>query len=228
MSIRQVCPRAEELERFARGELAPAERERVDEHLAHCGLCTLLVERLPEFDSEALSDPPAALPGWERVRGRLDRRFHAYLNTTRPKPRRLLGWLRAPALAYALALALLYPAYLGLRRATAPGAVALRPALLLNLDVARAEAAPPTLDRADAGGPVVLAFSLPARAGLRYQARLLDGAGRAVAGPAEVRGGVAPGQFHLACAPGTLAVGDYRLVVNAAGERDYVFAFTVR
>lgn len=68
-------PDADELERAARGELPPADRERVADHLVECGDCAALVRRLGDLQrwadaaaSEVSARGAAAVSGTEHHR----------------------------------------------------------------------------------------------------------------------------------------------------------------
>jgi len=112
------CPSAEALERFASGRSPEREAEQIRNHIAGCGACDWVVEKAREFD-RAVESPRSSMA----------------------------AWFRRPALGYALAALLAYPAYLGItRRAPQPAAapsVDMVPALLVDVNPVRGAAPQP-------------------------------------------------------------------------------------
>lgn len=131
---------SERLSAWLDGELVPAERARVDAHLAACAECSAFLAELEAADRAAASLPAEAPDGYfdgfaARVRGRIE------AGAPEAHPRRLPAWTWAAAAA--LVLAVVTPLTL---RHTRPGPVA--------APVAEATAEPPARE---APGPATLA-----------------------------------------------------------------------
>jgi len=201
------CPGPALLARYLGGETSEAETAEVGRHLALCGVCDLLVERMKAFDETSRSSPG----------------------------RRVLGWLRTPALAYALVALLLYPAYLGTlgRRRVAelkpviPGQLPLgvEPANVLDLSPERGgkvRVSPGERDRV-----FVLSFFVPVREGVRYTAAITREDGQPVAPPRELEEHDGAGNFHLVCRRGLFPAGRYTLSVTGSDGRKFAFPFSL-
>ncbi|MEO8661757.1 MAG: hypothetical protein ABI693_25045 [Bryobacteraceae bacterium] len=207
------CPAHEVLEKYRNGELSPAMELEVSSHVEECGVCSLLMERLDAFDAAVTSS------GQSSGERQLDRRMEQFLARQRPAPRR---WRWEWALGYALALLLVYPAWLGLRpqpslRAVPPTAV------LLDLNVVRDQAPAPTLG--PGSGNVVFSFFLPAKPGEHLVAKLTDNRGSAIGAPVEFTGG--DGNYMLVYPLSMFPPGEYRLNV-VSPEGPHVFTFWSR
>ncbi len=201
------CPGPDLLARYLGGETSGSQSAGIRRHVALCGTCDLLVERMKAFDRE-----PSPGSG-----------------------RRVLAWLQAPAVAYALAAALLYPAYLGVfgrrqvpdtRPAVAqPSAPGVEPAKVLDLSPergARARVSPGESDRF-----LVLAFMVPVRGGARYSAVIIGEDGKAVAPPRELEDREGAGNFYLVCGKDLFPPGRYTLTVTESGGRTFTFPFSL-
>ncbi|MCI0617113.1 hypothetical protein L0244_29400, partial [bacterium] len=86
ISERGECPSSDDLIRYQRSEISTEEILRIKQHIDACGMCDYIIIQLSEVDSGP------------------ETRWHESLKR----------FLLNPALAYAIALALLYPAYRGL------------------------------------------------------------------------------------------------------------------
>jgi hypothetical protein len=168
---------------------------------------------------------------------------------------RLPGILLRPAFAYALVLALLGPAYLGLAglrsgppaagEPLAPATPAAAPAVparaaglgsVKTLELGgqvRDEGAGSRLVVGESDDFVLLSFLAPTRRGRVYRAVLSDAGSRTVAEKAPLSSSDGRGSFTLVCEARLLAEGDYVLSVSevasgpAAGEGAYQFRFRV-
>ena len=197
------CPSTEALERYAAGESPERELGRIRDHIAGCGACDWVVEKAREF-------------------GRAEERRSGSLT----------AWFRKPALGYALAALLAYPAYLGITRQpagvervpVAAPSVGLVPALVVDVNPVRGAApSAPRLPR-DSDGVVLLSVVLPARAGAAYNMAVLDAAGAVAA----ARRGLAGdgGEFTVALPRRLLRAGEYTLRVEGDQQR-FQFPFTL-
>jgi hypothetical protein len=115
-----ACPSSEQLVEFHDGTLAAEERRAIVDHVVVCGTCDLLLERIKssEEGARAATIPPAE---WRTIDRRLTRSFQRSLGdrgnhmaTPRGFAGRIADLVWHPAVAYALALILCYPAYLGM------------------------------------------------------------------------------------------------------------------
>ena len=177
------------------------------------------------------------------------------LLTTAPTPRslpdRLAGWwhdlvagLRrpAPAVAYALVMALSYPAYLGLFQKPAviektvevpgpgpgPGADAGRPAFetapdyFLGAGTQRDAAVTKEISLPAGVDRFILRFNVAVNpaAGARYDAQIRDATGAVVADYQDLQSGDLPGAFSVICRRSQLpGGGPYTLAVSQAGAQ---------
>jgi len=239
------CPDAQELARCYASELSDERANEVRRHVEACGKCDLLVERLRQFDEAAQSGAPDLPPSaWQEIDQRLTNRMEALLNAqakpaTAPNRGGLGGmsqtmaaFLRRPAVGYAIALALCYPAYLGIRpkpnpASETPKAVAPAPAAKILAPPFTAQPAP-VLDLDGVRGPLqpsnrvqlteqdrffVLSFFVPIRTDRRYTATILNEAGTTIA-PEEELPQPDHGNFVLVCAREPFRPGEYRLIVS--------------
>ncbi|MEK7407511.1 MAG: zf-HC2 domain-containing protein [Acidobacteriota bacterium] len=201
------CPRAEVLASYLGGEASEEESAEVRRHLAACGVCDLLVERMKAFERD-----PHPGPG-----------------------KRVLGWLRTPAFAYALVALLLYPAYMGTlgrrRAAEVKPAVprqpplGVEPAKVLELSPergAKVQVSPGERDKV-----FVLSFFVPVREGVWYTATITGEDGKAVAAPRQLEDHDGAGNFHLVCSRDLFRPGRYVLTVTESGGRTFSFPFSL-
>ena len=219
------CPNAERLAKFLSGELAEEDSEKITRHVAACGVCDSLLERMRWFD-----DPEA----WREVDNRLTERFHSFLGRQR---RSVFSVLRHAWLAYLIVLLLIYPAYRGLvpapaknEASTAPASrvPGLESAKILQLDATRSEGvsaiAPTERDKV-----FILSFFLPIRTGLRYSAAIVDGFNKIIAAQPEISSYDGQGNFYLVCDRHVFTGGRYVLIVKESGgdSREFRFPFTL-
>lgn len=158
------CPSTEELATFLSG--GHGGDEGVRRHVAACGACEAIVERMRLFDE------PAASARRPRLRV--------------PFAGAMGRFVLHPAVAYALAAVVVFIAIVAGGRVSAPGVATRLPAVaapaamssatVVDLNQARGggAAAPP------GGDTLILTFTVPVQPGHRYVARLLDGSGRAL------------------------------------------------
>jgi hypothetical protein len=218
---RGPCPESEALLRFHAGEMAEEEAARLREHARGCGFCQAALAALRRFDEAAATPFPDSSGAVSSLEPR------------RPFWRLLFS----PALAYALVLALLYPAYLGLfsqpedpveRIVLRPPPPELASARVFDLRQVRAAGESEVVLQPDEQ-MFILSFWVPVRPGRRYEAKI---AGNTVA---RLRERDQQGNFALVCERRVFeAPGRYVLVVSeteaATGrqEREFRFAFDLR
>jgi hypothetical protein len=197
------CPETDTLSCFLAGDLSEGEAEKVKSHIAACGVCDLMVEKMKAFEELAAThdasptarayaierkilqalrhskpdDAPGLPVGTKNV---IDRLKHVT---------DLLFWcLRRPAFAYIVALALVYPAYRGLRprlQTPQPHLPAVEAPKTPSPSLVMAALPPLDLEPVRRGGgqnkvvrlaPVesafVLGFSVPTRTGYSYFAEV--------------------------------------------------------
>jgi hypothetical protein len=224
-----LCPDSRSLADYASGALDKAETHRLDRHIAICGICGSLMERLQAFDSD---EKPG--PVWAGVSGRMEARFGQFLqeqqNPVKPRERsrfRKLLWNPIPA--YAVMLALIYPAWLGLSSSRAkpfPGRQ-LESVRLIRLDATRSAQAPVAAS-SNGAGLATLSFFVPVRDGFQYRAAILDHNGKPITEPVSIQSYDEKGNFLIVCPElgrqpdgVTLQVAEY----GASGERLREFSF---
>ena len=201
-SRRSDCPDTDLLSRYLGGETTEEESAGIRRHIAACGICDLLIERMKPFDRVPQPGPS----------------------------QRVYGWLRTPALAYALVALLLYPAYLGTfgrrQAAEAPQPpAAVEPAKVLDLSPERGgrfQARPGERDRV-----FVLSFFIPVRDGVRYTATITGEDGKAVAAPRQLEDHNGAGNFHLVCSRDLFRPGRYTLTVTGSDGRTFTYPFSL-
>jgi hypothetical protein len=225
------CPGAEALAGFAADSLPPGETSRIQAHVAVCGICDSLVERLRRGGEPVPGDPP----GWSATDRRLRTRFF-------PRAR----WQRIllhPAVAYGIALSALVVALVvalvpGRQRAQAvlPAAppIAMESVRTIDLNVTRGGHVPqvdvprfdvPPLATDPREKFLLLSFLIDFHPIFRYAASL-DG------GPAgDVESSDGKGNFAVLFSRGLLVAGRHRLTVteinpgSGKAERSFEFAF---
>lgn len=201
------CPGADLLASYLSGGTSEEQSAEIRRHLAVCGVCDLLVERMKAFDK--VPRPGAG--------------------------KRVLGWLRAPAFAYVLVALLLYPAYLGTfgRRQVAEvkPAVPQQPPLGVEpvkmLDLSPERGAKPQLSPGERDKVFVLSFFVPVREGVRYTATITAQDGKVVAASRELEDHEGAGNFHLVCSRDLFRAGHYTLTVTESGGRKFTFPFSL-
>lgn len=219
------CPSTELLAKFLGGDLAGEDSARITGHLASCGICDSLVERMRRFD-----DPEA----WQEADQRLAQRFDRFLGRQRYW---VFSVLSRPWLAYAMVLLLAYPAYRGLvRRPIEPkgaptpssGPTGLESAKVLQLDATRS-AGGSEVALTEQDKVFILSFFVPIRNGLRYSAEIVDPAGRVIAAQPEIASYDGKGNFYLVCDRQSFPSGQYVLTVKESGgaNREFRFLFAL-
>jgi hypothetical protein len=210
------CPGAEALAAFAANSLPPGETSRIQSHVAACGVCDSLVERLRHFDEPAASDPP----GWSATR----RRLHSRAFPGNGVQKILLH----PSVAYGIALCAVAAAVVSGRRippAPPPAtAIAMESVPTIDLNVTRGGDVPRLA--VDPGARFLLLSFLIDTHPLFHYAASLDG------GPAsEVATSDGKGNFNVLVSRGLLGAGRHRLTVteidpiSGKAERSFDFAF---
>ncbi len=93
------CPGSDELLQYQQKSLPAEQLVKMKQHIDSCGLCDSIVTGLTQFDSAVIEKPKQSIPWMVTMR----------------------QFFLQPAVAYLVALALLYPAYVGIFRK--PGVV---------------------------------------------------------------------------------------------------------
>jgi hypothetical protein len=207
-------------------------------HLASCGLCTLLAQRLQEFHS--ISEAPAA-PGsaeWDRLEPAIDERFRQHLRDQETAKtnfrRRLTFWLSQPALAWCVALLLAYPAWRGVTRPAADSPTAhdrAASAQFLDLNATRDGSTAALRGTAlRPGTPLVLGFFAAVQPGRTYKVSLAGRSGVPVFRDVPVQPNDDKGNFFVECESSGLGSGSYLLTLSSsAGDAPpRQFEFTIR
>lgn len=217
MNLDGKCPEIDVVERYACGRSPEMEAKEVEAHLEVCGVCSIVIDRLGDFDSVAATAMKGPEPDWGAMERKLGVR----------REERRSGWMgvslfRLPVLGYALALMLVYPAWLGVtRKAEAPAGReqwAATWAGSVDLTATRGNLAMPAVTAAGGERAVVLQFYAPAEAGIAQRAEIRDAGGRVVVDLGEVKSFDGRGNFSVVVDPRTLAAGPYRLVVRGGAE----------
>jgi hypothetical protein len=199
------CPEADTLDRFLAGALSDEEAEKVRSHIAACGVCDLAVEKMKAFEqvaAEETSDVASTARAYA-VEGKileslkqskpaedagLPMGARSVIDRLKYATDLLFWCLRRPAFAYLVALALVYPAYRGLRprpQAPLPHLAAVETPKTPSSPPVMVAPPPLELDRVRGGGSqnkvvrlapnesaFVLGFPAPTRAGYSYLAEV--------------------------------------------------------
>ncbi len=219
------CPSPETLTAYLSGDLAPAQSAGVMAHAARCGLCDNLLERMKAFDEP--SESPLPDSEWRGMERDLAADFERRLAKNRPPNRRgvLRAWLWRPALGYALAIMLAFPATRWFLRERAPApvpaavaiagppAVAWVPTIELNTTRDRQ----PVPDAMAPSDQFVLRFFVPSKKGTRYSAEIRDAGGKSVATVRDLVSSDDRGSLSLLCRRQALAPGQYTVAVTEMG-----------
>jgi len=220
-----ACPTTETLNAYLSGELGPAQSAGVMAHASQCGLCDNLLERMRAFDEPG--EHPLPDSEWRGMERDLTADFERRLAKTHPPERRniLRTWLWRPALGYALALMLAFPAarWFLRERPTAPfpAAVAIAgppaavwvPTIELNTTRDRQ----PTAEPMAGSDQFVLRFIVPSKKSTRFSAEIRDAAGKPVAIVRDLVTSDERGSLSLLCRRQEFAPGQYTLAVTEAG-----------
>jgi len=207
------CPRPDALAQYARGQSGEEEAVRIANHIAACGLCDVLLDRIKSFEAPSTRRTPGS---WQAANRGADSH----------RPGSLQGWwmrigrvLYHPAAAYTLAIGVIACAALGVLpvrrtetnatpRQDKPAAMAPRvqPIKIIDLDTTRGEPSRVALDPTD--NSFVLSFLIPSGSGFRYTASIDGGP------PEEIASYDGKGNFSLLCQRDAFAPGKHRLVVS--------------
>jgi hypothetical protein len=219
------CPDSDASASYFAGDLSPSEADRIRQHIECCGECDLILERMKVFE-KAVPGPPR----WKAT----ERRIAARLGLPEPQAGivdRLASAVRHPLFAYALAVALIYPAYLGLSvkpQPSAPPAELAPPSLkpARSFDLSQTRGASSEIRLAEGEGTFILFFFIPARSGFDYFAAV-KGVRMPLAAPDSA------GNLYLVCDRRLFPQGEYRLKVTEVDRqtgqaREFpAFSFTV-
>ncbi len=227
------------------GDLDAPAAAQCDEHLAVCGLCAELLERLRDFDLAAAT--MVAEPDWLPAERRISEACRQRLEGQRGRTQGIGGWLKSlsllPALASTLVLGLAYPAWLGFRDMTQRPAV-LRPApavqvfpaaaaQVVDLNTVREQQSLPVIDGPEGQRVVALLFFVPVTLEARPRAEIRSEAGELVLNLEAIASYDRNGNFCVVAETNAWKSGQYRLVVypDAKGPRSgrtYSFPFVRR
>jgi hypothetical protein len=188
-------------------------------------LCDNLLERMKAFDEP--SESPLPDSEWRGMERDLAADFERRLAKNRPPNRRgvLRAWLWRPALGYALAIMLAFPATRWFLRERAPApvpaavaiagppAVAWVPTIELNTTRDRQ----PVPDAMAPSDQFVLRFFVPSKKGTRYSAEIRDAGGKSVATVRDLVSSDDRGSLSLLCRRQALAPGQYTVAVTEMG-----------
>jgi hypothetical protein len=224
MSESTRCPEIEVLEKYVDGQLSEREAVAFKSHLELCGLCSLLIERLKDFDAQASEISPGPEPDW----GTMQTRLEEECEKAAPPARKPEGWLSGrfwiAALGYGLAVILVYPAWLGITRKRVPAAppaskpevhaIAASGASLVDLNTTRDDRGLPAVTERAGERAAILAFFVPALPGTRHEAAIRDGSNRVALDLGEIRSFDGRGNFCVVVDPRSLPPGQYRLTVK--------------
>jgi hypothetical protein len=217
------CLATEVLAKFLGAELSAEDSAAVVRHVASCGVCDALLERMRQFDN---SD------AWQGVDRRLAQRFETFLSGQRLS---VFSVLLRPWFAYVIVLLLIYPAYLGLvRRPTMRTDAPLLPARplesakILQLDAARG-AAGREINLTGRDKVLILSFFVPVRTSRQYSAEITDRKGVVIAAHPEITSYDSNGNFYLVCDRHLFTGGQYTLTVKESGgtKREFQFPFAL-
>lgn len=216
---RSDCPAPDDLVRYHHRELSPEEMLRIQQHVSVCGFCDCEVAGLAEFNSVASS----VLQPDESSRKGI-----------------LIRFLLHPAFAFAIVLALLYPAYRGLFTAgPASQKIVDRAGSAMDFDLGQGSATRSTspdkeavvvLSRAERF--FILTFFVPVRSAYRYEMEIRNEEGKVVDSEI-IRSRDPLGNFSVVAASSQFPDGRYSLTVKeiepAAGtvKDQYHFQFRV-
>lgn len=202
------CPTSEVLAGYLNDSLAADERARVERHVAGCGLCDCLLEKLQSFEAPA---PPETSVNWPPAEQRMRRHI---LSGARPRGRSMLSFLEKPALAYSVAIVAMGWAYWGNseRRSVSPivppaaGPGVLESVRSIDLNLTRGEGAKPAIGSNEQR--LLLSFFVPVRPGFQYRASIDGGAAIDIASHDGL------GNFHLLCNRALIGLGKHVLTVT--------------
>lgn len=200
------CPSSEELTAFHEKSLEAEAMNKISNHVARCGMCDLAVTSLKDFDNS----------GTQTEHKGLRFIFHS-------------AW--KPAFAFLLALALLYPAYLGVSRKLEPPRPtpqyeptqvpenAAGSATVFDLGEAGSKRGPKTprvheIALKPKQAYIILNFYLPVRRDHSYKMEIQRADRNMVLASHEIEAGDAIGNFSIVVSRSLLADGDYRMLIS--------------
>jgi hypothetical protein len=205
---RGPCPKAETLAALASGELPAEEVSSVRAHVAVCGACDAMLVRLRKFEEAKAGDLP--------VDAREERnRAKVFLG-------RLWTKGAVAALGYAVAVAVVIFAYLGLlpRRNVDRPLPSWESVESIDLNRVRGGAVPV---RSESSSPfVILSFLVDIRPDLRYEAVLDGGEAKRITSYDGL------GNFHVVVDRRLLGLGQHVLTVREANLRTVEFPFEIK
>ncbi len=246
---RGSCPESHVLVAYQEGALAPEEAAKIRAHADLCGICQASLQVVEAWQAARRGEEVGEAPDWQIIRGDLRKRVLAFASAG-GKPRNafarfasgLRGLLWRPAVAYIIALILLYPAYRGLfprqpieypKVEGPPVPISAGTAATITLerhDVRGVEARPNVVRPAAGDRYVALQFFVPIRAvpNVEYTARI-DGAAGIVVQAGKIVSMDRIGNFQLVVPRERLAFGSYTLIVEEydrqKNERTATFSF---
>lgn len=210
ISDKGECPPSDDLIRYQRREASMEEMLRIKRHIDNCGICDSAVVQLSEIDSAPVFD-------WKESLKRI---------------------LLHPALAYGIALALLYPAYLGLSNRAAQGVVS-RAGSARDFDLGQgsvtrstSSAEPTVVSLPPNDQFVILTFFVPVRSSYRYEMEIRNELGSLIDSEA-IHSRDSIGNFSIVAASSAFADGKYKLNVketepsNGVMKNEYAFHFYI-
>lgn len=226
MRQKYQCPDIQVLDQFVARRLDAKTEESFQRHLAVCGLCEELVERLRDFDREASALSPE--PDWTAMEARLAQACRDRSTaTTKQNLAPVRWWQRSPlipVLGYGLAAALVYPGWLGwTRKAPVPPAPAPVPqarafvgaaARVLDFNTVRGDQSPASLEARPGVNTAALLFFLPVGPQARLTAEILHESGAVAADIGGLSSYDGNGNFCVVVVTDGWRPGQYRLVVH--------------
>lgn len=236
------CPEIEVLEQYVAAELDLQAAQEFESHLQLCGLCSELVERLREFDSVAADITPE--PDWTLAERRIEKACQVQAPSKASAKSAAAHWLSGsrlvPAIGFGLAMALVYPAWLGLTRKPAPvpdhppmlqaRAITGVSARVLDLNTSRGAQAPSIVGNQADAGVVALLFFLPVAPQVRPAVQLRDESDSIVRDFGPISSYDRTGNFCIVINVDELKQGRYHLLARTepaanGGGRTFTFPF---
>lgn len=240
---RGKCPESQALLAYESGELEPDEREKLRAHVEICGTCQASL-RLIERMRQAATETEADSAGKQAIGGATDSTRREAVS--KPRSGSIFAGLKEfiwrPAIAYALMLLLLYPAYRGLlvQRSKPELSETPLPSIpmgtsqtitLESSDLRGTEAKPNVLTLSSSDRFVMFEFFVPIRATATVQyAASLQGTSGSLFRVEPITSKDGKGNFNLVCPQEVLAPGSHVLAVEEfdrqKNERTATFSFS--
>jgi hypothetical protein len=208
ISGRGECPETHDLIRYQQRELSTEDMLRLKKHIDVCGFCDYDLFQLSEFDSVPQAN-------WKES---------------------LKRFLLHPALAYGIALALLYPAYRGLFvTSTSPQRIGTGSAMDFDLGVGSVTRSKSSDEKAvvllsPTERFFILTFFVPVRSIFRYEMEIRNEQGSLIDSK-EIHSRDSTGNFSIVAAVSLFQDGNYKLIVkevqpaNGVIKNEYNFHF---